>query len=99
MTLWWMIVGAAGLFLALILVLRAWPVKPGYQATRKATPGASAKMRGSDTGTGLPVWHMPATGSNDSHMSHGGHGHAGGAGDSGSGTGSGDGGGGGGGGD
>jgi hypothetical protein len=55
MTLWWTIVGAAGLFVAMILVLRALPPRPGNggagNAVRTGNPVHGVE------GDGLPLWH------------------------------------------
>lgn len=56
MTLWWVIVSAAGLFVVLILVLRALPARGGVQGDAGQAP-AHTPIHDHDP-AGLPHWHL-----------------------------------------
>lgn len=56
MTLWWLIVSAAGLFVVLLLVLRALPARGGVQGDAGQAP-AHNPIHDHDP-AGLPHWHL-----------------------------------------
>lgn len=68
MTLWWVIVSAAGLFVVLLLVLRAMPARGGEQGDAGQAP-VHNPIHDHDL-AGFPHWHL-----------HQGQSHDGGAGD------------------
>jgi hypothetical protein len=66
MTAWWMIVTAAGLFVVLILVLRALPARPGSAMQDKAGSVRTAPNPVHDhDAANLPFWHIHHGGGGD----------------------------------